>query len=80
MQAIIAKVVFFEEVNAVGGGAELLCACADDVGSWCLVRECVDLEEMFGCVVVEKLLQWEDADFRSMNCRNIICPFRIRPF
>ena len=34
--------------DAVGVGAELLRACADDVGSLCLVKECVELEEMFG--------------------------------
>ena len=35
------------------------CACADDVRSLCLVKECVELEEMFGCVVVQELLQGE---------------------
>ena len=45
----------------IGVGAELLCACADDVGSLCLVKEYVALEEMFGCIVVEKLLQGDDC-------------------
>ena len=43
--------------DAVGVGAVLLRAYVDDVGSLCFVKECVELEEMFGCVVVEKLLQ-----------------------
>jgi len=30
------------------------------------VKECVELG-MFGCVVVQKLLQGEDVDFRSMK-------------
>ena len=53
------------------------CACADDVVSFCLVKECVELE-MFGCVVVQKLLQGEDVDFRSESlCIKIAtCPFR----
>ena len=43
-------------------------ACADNIGSLCLVKVCVELsEEMFGCVVVEKLIQGEDVDFRSMK-------------
>ena len=37
-------------------GVELLCVCTDDVGSLCVVKDCVELE-MFECVVVEKLLQ-----------------------
>ena len=31
------------------------------------MKECVELEEMFGCVVVQNLLQGEDVDFRSMK-------------
>ena len=38
-------------------GPELLRACADEVSSVCLVKECVELQELFGCVVGEKLLQ-----------------------
>ena len=53
--------------NAVEVGAELLHACADAVGSLCLVKECVELEEMFGCVVVEKLLQGDDVDIRRVK-------------
>ena len=53
--------------DAVGVGAELLRACADDVGSLCLVKECVELEEMFGCVVVDKLLQGDDVDIRYVK-------------
>ena len=39
------------------------------------MKECVELEEMFGCVVVQKLLEGKDVDFRSMKkvtiCRKI---------
>jgi len=48
--------------DVVGVGPELLCACADDLCLLCLVKECVELG-MFGCVVVQKLLQGEDIDF-----------------
>ena len=50
--------------DAVEVGAKLLCACADDDGLLCLVKECV---EIFACVVAEKLLQGDDADFRSVK-------------
>ena len=45
--------------DAVGVWPELVRAGANDVGSLCLVKECVELEEMFGCVVVQKLLEVE---------------------
>ena len=65
--------------DAVGVGAELLCACADDFGSLCLVKECVELEETFGCIVVENLLQGDDVDFRSKKKAILIATrlFRI---
>ena len=62
---MLQKLYFFRRLlkdDAVGVGPELLCACAADLCSLCLVKECVELE-MFGCVVVQKLLQGEDVDF-----------------
>ena len=70
MQTAVAKVVFLRRLlkdDAVGVGPALLHACVDDVGSVCPVKGCVELEEIFGCVVVHKLLQGGDVDFRSVK-------------
>ena len=38
-------------------GVEVLRACIDDTESVCLVKECVELEECFGCEFVGECIQ-----------------------
>ena len=53
--------------DAVGVGVEVLHACVDDIESVCLVKECVELEEWFGCEFVGKLLRREGNCFKLMR-------------
>ena len=59
---LLHKLAFLQRLlreDAVGVGVEVLHACVDDIESLCLVKECVELEEWFGCELVGKLLQKE---------------------
>ena len=53
--------------DAVGVGVEVLHACVDDIESVCLVKECVELEEWFGCEFVRKLLWREGICFKLLQ-------------
>ena len=56
--------------DAVGVGPALLCACADYLGSLCIVKECVELEEMLGCAFVQKLkvIMQKDHNISVQKC------------
>ena len=64
---LLRKLAFLQRLlrdDAVGVGVEVLHACVEYV---CLVKECVELEEWFGCEFVGKLLRREGNCFKLMR-------------
>ncbi len=53
-------------------------ACVDDIESVCLVKECVELEEWFGCEFVGKLLRREGTYLFQVELLHIMSVMKCK--